>query len=413
MERASAGVAVGVGDGSPVPQAILATIEPAAGGRALVLLRRDGSGETELGRAAIPPGGLVLLVVTAFDDNVRASVDNVTVEAPRGAVREGRVALVANGPAAFSGIRVDALDLYTFDFTTSRFRSFQEHVEEAVERMPAVSVVVQRDAEDPESDENATGFSYVPIDPCQGVIAAIRTAIGERISREFVDMETPRFESREANYPDPYALKRVSPAGFAAAVLPAIPPPTQGQHTDRIVAMAARLRELEGRYESILFVCSLTDWPWVRDAYARRLEPEEVEPFFAPMQTFPVDPKTLVFLLGEPAHRVEEEIAVALQVDELVRHHGRRAVDDDARLVLRRHRRHRERPLGVLRIRLGFATLERFAIRLAPALGARARERGPTARRRPGISEEERLRLENLGRLPAAGDAGKALAGHA
>ena len=63
--------------------------------------------------------------------------------------------------------------------------------------------------------------------------------------------------------------------------------------------MASRLRELEGSYKSILFVCSLTDWPWVRDAYTRRLETEEVEPFFAPMQTFPVDPKTLIFLLGE------------------------------------------------------------------------------------------------------------------
>src|SRR5436309_14407549 len=62
--------------------------------------------------------------------------------------------------------------------------SFQEEVETAVERMPAVTLVVQRDAES--SDEDATGFSYVPIDPCQGAIAAIRTAIGELIAREFV-----------------------------------------------------------------------------------------------------------------------------------------------------------------------------------------------------------------------------------
>src|SRR3954466_272590 len=48
--------------------------------------------------------------------------------------------------------------------------SFQEEVEAAVERMPAVSVVVQRDADD-DSDEPSAGFSYVPIDPCQGVVA--------------------------------------------------------------------------------------------------------------------------------------------------------------------------------------------------------------------------------------------------
>jgi hypothetical protein len=176
--------------------------------------------------------------------------------------------------------------------------SFQDDVEAAVERLPEVSVVAQLDA-DHDSDDAAVGFSYVPVDPCQPVIAAIRTAIGERIALEFVDMETPRFEAHTAVYPDPYALKRVSPAGFAAAVLPAVPPPDPGQHARRVAAMAARLRALERKYKSILFVCSLTDWPWVRDAYNRRAEAEEPEPFFAPIQTFGVDPKTLIFLLGE------------------------------------------------------------------------------------------------------------------
>src|SRR5437764_3623775 len=60
--------------------------------------------------------------------------------------------------------------------------SFQEDVEAAVERLPAISVVVQRDAEDSETEtESEAGFSYVPIDPCQGVIAALRTARGERM----------------------------------------------------------------------------------------------------------------------------------------------------------------------------------------------------------------------------------------
>src|SRR5215212_1661440 len=123
--------------------------------------------------------------------------------------------------------------------------SFQDQVEAAVERLPEVSVVAQLDA-DP--DDAAHGFSYVPIDPCQGVIAAIRLGLGERIAREFIDMETPRFEARTGVFPDPYALKRVSPEGFAAAVLPQIPYPSPGQHAGRIAWMARRLRELESRY---------------------------------------------------------------------------------------------------------------------------------------------------------------------
>src|SRR4051794_35417043 len=80
--------------------------------------------------------------------------------------------------------------------------SFQESVEAAVERLPEIAVVVQRDAD-------GDGFSYVPIDPCQGVIAALRTALGERLPRAFIDLETPHFEANTGVFPDPYALKRV------------------------------------------------------------------------------------------------------------------------------------------------------------------------------------------------------------
>src|SRR6185312_13646983 len=98
-------------------------------------------------------------------------------------------------------------------------------------------------------------------------------------------METPRFEAQSGVFPDPYALKRVSPEAFAAAILPAIPPPRPGQHARRLAWMSARLRELEKRHRSILLVCSLLDWPWIRDAYTRAVEPEEPDPFFTPLQT--------------------------------------------------------------------------------------------------------------------------------
>src|SRR5262245_20153261 len=148
--------------------------------------------------------------------------------------------------------------------------SFHEDVEAAIDELPRVSIVVQIDAETNDSgsegdgdSESELGFSYVPIDPCQGVIAALRTARGERIAREFIDLETPRFVAVTGSFPDPYALKRVSPRLFSAALLSAIPRPFPGQNSDRIHWMAARLRELESRYRSILLVCSVLDWPWI------------------------------------------------------------------------------------------------------------------------------------------------------
>ena len=116
--------------------------------------------------------------------------------------------------------------------------SFQDDVEEAIERLPSISVVAQPDVD---RDDAEIGFSYVPIDPCQGVIAGLRTAMGERIAREFIDLETPRFEAITGIFPDPYALKRVTPERFSAALLPAIPPPQPGQHSrsDRLDGRAA------------------------------------------------------------------------------------------------------------------------------------------------------------------------------
>src|SRR5262245_22983931 len=175
--------------------------------------------------------------------------------------------------------------------------SFQEEVEASIGRLPVISAVVQRDT--PAELDEEPGFSYVPIDPCQGVIAAIRTAIGERIPRAFIDRETARFEPHTANYPDPYALKKVRPASFAAAVLPAIPPPAPGQHDERVRWMARRLKQLERRYHNILFVCSLLDWPWVRQAHVEDLSADEEQDETNPPQTLAVDARTLVFLLGE------------------------------------------------------------------------------------------------------------------
>ncbi len=80
-----AGIAVGVGSGIPVSQAIICTIETDGSGHALVVRSRLGGTETELGRAAIAVSGPTLLTVTAFDDVVRATVGDVSVDGIRNA----------------------------------------------------------------------------------------------------------------------------------------------------------------------------------------------------------------------------------------------------------------------------------------------------------------------------------------
>jgi len=192
--------------------------------------------------------------------------------------------------------------------------SFQSDVERAIEFLPGISAVTQAeprqfadadwspesDHADEETQESDRVLSYVPIDPCQGVIAALRIAIGERIPRAFIDLETAEFqEPAGAVLPDPYAVRSVSADRFAAAVLPALPPLPLGQPRDRASVMARNLRGLEQRHQAILALCSITDWPWIRDAY--RNEDSQTVPDDSVEETdlYGVDDNTLLFFLGE------------------------------------------------------------------------------------------------------------------
>ncbi len=215
--------------------------------------------------------------------------------------------------------------------------SFREAVEQAVLELPKPSIVVQRskpvfpsqadDLDDTldddysasDADWNEVDFdddyeepetcSYVPIDPCQPVIMAIRAAMGEHVARQYIDLETDPFLPFATVMPDPYALRTVAPEKFAAAILPGIGRPPDAQTHDRIRFMAHRLLELEQQYERVLFVTSILYWPWIREAYnefavapndSRATKPELAsdDEVLAP-QSYDVDPRSLAFLFDE------------------------------------------------------------------------------------------------------------------
>lgn len=193
--------------------------------------------------------------------------------------------------------------------------SFQEPVETAILDLPTPSIVIQHDLpqdyetgwkpdEDESEDadpvtEQAPGVSFVPIDPCQPVIAALRTAMGDRIPRRFIDLETGMFHAHSRVLPDAYALKKVAIEKFVAAVLPNLYPVKDPQWRNRVAHMAWQLRELSIDFENILFVTSVLDWPWIREAFNDKelILPENEATNDAIRHQ--VDPQTYYFLLGE------------------------------------------------------------------------------------------------------------------
>lgn len=201
--------------------------------------------------------------------------------------------------------------------------SFQQNVEAAILDLPTPSVVVQRSDTfytppdfssgsefDTESDETVDDFldqgdedepacSYVPIDPCQPVIAALRTAMGDRKPRHFIDLETSRYLPHARTMPDAFALKKLSLQRYASAVLPFITAGKSNQWQQRVKYMAWQLRQLSVDYKRILFVTSVLDWPWVRESFFDRALICPEDEAVADADRFQVKPETLYFLLGE------------------------------------------------------------------------------------------------------------------
>jgi len=154
--------------------------------------------------------------------------------------------------------------------------SLEHHLRSAVKRLPEISILVY-----PDEDEEEKGI-YVPVEPCDPFIEAIRTALDT--GAEILFME-PDFGDRphlSDAYPDPYSLRRIALAKYIEAyrVYPQA-------RTDEVAAHAAGMAwKLQGSNpdQSVLAVVSLNLLDPLLDAMeqpqdppGRRLLPRSVD----------------------------------------------------------------------------------------------------------------------------------------
>lgn len=129
LETAGAAFGVAVAVSGTVSQALLALIDESGTTPRLQLLAKRGTNVTTLATADLPAAtGTRQLHVTAFDDVVRARVDEVVVEAPRRDLREGKVALVSTGGGRLHELLVEPVDAYELVVQTSRYADFPAHI---------------------------------------------------------------------------------------------------------------------------------------------------------------------------------------------------------------------------------------------------------------------------------------------
>ncbi len=169
---------------------------------------------------------------------------------------------------------------------------FQTTVEQGLQKLPYISISAM--------EESEGTLSYVPIDPVQPVIMALRIAQQEGIARKFIDLSVPQYETRHMDFPDSFALQGLSLEKFAVALLPFIERPSaNSQHDQRARWMAYQLHQLEMDYSRVVLVCSVLDWPWIKQAYDERSKyPKPNAPDGHPA-LYGLEPNTLFFALSE------------------------------------------------------------------------------------------------------------------
>ncbi|MEE9258775.1 MAG: hypothetical protein V3U37_04470, partial [Nitrospinaceae bacterium] len=149
-------------------------------------------------------------------------------------------------------------------------------------------------------EEPDGAVSYVPIDPCQPVIMGLRIAMQEGIAREYIDWSTTHFEPRRIDFPDTFALQGMSLEKFCAAMLVTSKrPDPESQPEQRARWMAYQLHRLEIEYSKILLICSVLDWPWIKEAYDERRDYTTPEQPDASPKLYSVDKNQLFFALAE------------------------------------------------------------------------------------------------------------------
>ena len=158
--------------------------------------------------------------------------------------------------------------------------SLKPKVLEGIQQLPEVHAVVYREdpyrfADQPWSEETTSSAEavetawFVPIDPCDAMIEALRIAERERTPMVFVDAEIEQFVGQTMVLPDPHVILTIGVDQYFHAAEPVLRKlhPETDEDRKRELHMAARLKFLAESVEGdILFLCGMAHWSRVREA---------------------------------------------------------------------------------------------------------------------------------------------------
>jgi len=133
-------------------------------------------------------------------------------------------------------------------------QTIAEKVVEGIKRLPLLSVVYY--------EEDDHSFIYLPLEPTDGQVEAVRLALSENLPIHFIDRDTEEYPIDRTPMPDPYSIKRIGYWRYCHSYLKAYPeglPSPQDQLRER--TMAYHLQQLNREGKRVLFVGGLAHLP--------------------------------------------------------------------------------------------------------------------------------------------------------
>ncbi|OGP50290.1 MAG: hypothetical protein A2Y79_00940 [Deltaproteobacteria bacterium RBG_13_43_22] len=123
----------------------------------------------------------------------------------------------------------------------------------AVQRLPYLSVILYQ--------EKSGHHIYLPIEPVDGIVEAIRLGMEKSLPVFFIDRDTEGYPQRSDPMPDPYSVTRIGYQPYCLAYLK-----ERGQEAPasedvlRERTMASHALRLNHQYQRVLLVCGLAHW---------------------------------------------------------------------------------------------------------------------------------------------------------
>ena len=137
--------------------------------------------------------------------------------------------------------------------------TLKEWIIRGVLRLPQISAVCWEEAERPGE------LAYLPIDPCDAMIEAVRLGCEFDIPVYFIDMDQPGYQERNQYVPDDLIIDKTGLAPYSERIAPYLATDeADSAQVARERWMARSLRELSGRHERLLCVLGLAHFTHAR-----------------------------------------------------------------------------------------------------------------------------------------------------